>query len=269
MAPPVAARPAPPPASSPGDAGRRSGPGALIVFGLLATLGLHGLLLVGVMVGRANAARVHRPQEFGQLVEVQAVKFGKPRDLSFLPHKAAPPTPKPRPKIALTEDEHALPSLKNPELPQAPVEDDPLKRVHKFDDPTADPANTGSAVEEGDENGLRGGTASVSKGPVYLQHLVAAVQNAWNVPPSFTDAQMRRLKPTACFHIDADGKIVEFHISEPSGNDRYDALLLDAFASIKQFDPPTDERITPGGPTVKQAVTGDGVCLIFQKTKDQ
>lgn len=245
-------------------------PDVLILFGLGATVALHGALLGSIFHGRANAERVHRPQEFGQFVEVQAVKFGKKRDMSFLPHKEAPPVPRPKPKLALTENEHALPTLKDPNKLETPVEDDPLKRVHKFDDnPTADPANTGTAVEEGDENGLRGGTATVGKGPVYLQHLVAAVQNAWNVPPTFTDAQMRRLKPAACFKMDAEGKILEFHISQPSGNDRYDALLLDAFASIKQFEPPTDERLTPGGLTVKQAVTGEGVCLIFQKSKDE
>ena len=246
-----------------------SRPGVLIVFGLGATIVLHGVLLATILGGRASAQRVARPQEFGQVVDVQAVKFGKPRDLSFLPHKEAPPTPRPKPKLALTQNEHALPRIKNPDEPDKPVEEDPLKKVHKFDDnPTADPANTGSAVEEGDENGLRGGTATVGKGPIYLQHLVAAIQNAWIVPTSFTDAQLRRLKAQACIKIDAEGKITEFKISESSNSDRFDSTLLDALASIKQFDPPTNERLMPGGPTIKEAVTGDGVCLNFQKAKD-
>ena len=234
-----------------------------------AALALHGALLASILVGRASAQRVARPQEFGQVVDVQAVKFGKPRDLSFLPHKEAPPVPKPKPKLALTENEHALPKLKNPDDKDKPVEEDPLKKVHTFDNPEAAPENTGSAVEEGDENGLRGGNATVGKGPVYLQHLVAAIQNAWIVPTSFTDAQLRRLKAQACIKIDGEGKITEFKISETSGSERFDNTLLDALGSIKQFEPPTNERLMPGGPTVKDAVTGDGVCLNFQKAKDQ
>jgi TonB family protein len=236
-----------------------SRPQFLIAAGLGATIVLHGALLVAVLHGRAHAGRVAAPQQFGQVVDVQAVKFGKPRDMSFLPHKEAPPTPKPRPKLALTENEHALPKLKDPNEPDKPVED-PLKHVHQFDNPAADPSNTGSAVEEGDEHGLKGGTATVGKGPIYLQHLVAAIQNAWIVPTSFTDAQLARLKAQAFIKIDADGKITEFRIQIGSGNDRFDATLLDALASIKQFEPPT--------PDVKDIVTGDGVLLNFQKVRD-
>jgi len=240
--------------------------GLLIAVGLCATLLLHGALLAVVFVGRANAGRVARPQEFGQVVEVQAVKFGSPRDLRFLPHKEAPPPPRPAPKLALTDNARALPALKAPEeLPHPP--EDPLTRVHRFDDPAASRDNTGSAVEEGDRNGLRGGTATVGKGPLYLQHLVAAVQNAWVIPNSFSDAQLVRLKAQACVRIDGTGRVVEFHLSAPSGNERYDSTLLDALATLEKLEPPTDEPISPGGPTVKQVVTDQGVCLSFQKTK--
>src|SRR5439155_24987000 len=178
---------------------------------------------------------------FGSVVDVQAVKFGKPRDLSFLPHKEAPPTPKPRPKLALTQNEHALPHLKTPEeKDDHPIDDDPLKRTHaKQFENMADPESTGSAVEEGDPNGLKGGTALVGKGPVYLQHLVAAVQNAWNVPTTISDRALAKLKAMVCIKIDPTGKITEFTMREPSGNDRYDATLMDALGSIKQLEPPT------------------------------
>src|ERR1700754_3926122 len=96
-------------------AGQRPDP--MILVGLGATIALHGALLASILTGRAPAERVARQQEFGQVVDVKAVKFGKPRDLSFLPHKEAPPTPRPRPKLALTENEHALPKIKNPEEP--------------------------------------------------------------------------------------------------------------------------------------------------------
>lgn len=242
-------------------------PGLLIAFGLGATLLLHGLLIGLLLAGQAGASHVAPAQHFGQVVDVQAVKFGKPRDLRFLPHKEAPPPPRPQPKLALTTDEQALPHLKTPEeLPRLPS--DPATPLPRALDPSAAPDNTGSAVEEGDPNGLRGGTSTVGKGPVYLQHLVAAVQNAWVVPTSITEAQLLRLKAQACLHVDETGKVTAFALSQASGNARFDASLLDALATLRQLEPPTDERIAPGGPTVKEALRGDGVCLNFQKTQD-
>ena len=69
--------------------------------------------------------------------------------------------------------------------------------------------------------------------------------------------------------IDPEGKITEFKISIASGNNRFDATLMDALGSLKQFDPPTDERISPGGPTVKEVVCGDGVCMNFKKDRNE
>jgi hypothetical protein len=241
-------------------------PGLLIAFGMGATLLLHGALIGLLLGGRASASHVAPAQQFGQVVDVQAVKFGKPRDMRFLPHKEAPPAPRPQARLSLTDNEHALPHLKTPdELPR--LADDPDRKLPHLDNPNASPESTGSVVEEGDPNGLRGGTATVGKGPVYLQHLVAAVQNAWIAPTSITDAQMLRLKAQACIHVDDAGKVTAFAISLPSGNARFDASLLDALAALKQLDPPSDEKIAPGGPTVRDALRGDGVCLNFQKTQ--
>jgi hypothetical protein len=250
-----------------------SGPGALPVrslgspaavligAGLGATLLLHGALLLAILVGRGDGGRVARPPELGQVVEVSAVKFGKPRDLRFLPHKEAPPPPRPKPTVVLSQDEQALPGKPPEALPRL---DEPLPATPPQADPQAAPDNTGSAAEEGDPGGLRGGSATVGKGPVYLQHLVAAVQNAWVVPPSISDEQLARLKAQACIRIDPSGRITQFRISVPSGNERFDATLLDALASIRTFDPPSEERIAPGGPTVRQLIVDQGVCLNFE-----
>jgi colicin import membrane protein/protein TonB len=192
-------------------------------------------------------------------VDVQAVKFGKPRDLSFLPHKELVQLNKgPKPKLALTENANALPKPPKPD-DKKPDEEDPLKRTHAELFKNATDQEQKGTVEEGDPNGLKGGTATVGKGPVYYQHLQAAVQNAWVVPTTIAEDRLTRLKATACIKIAADGKIVERALRSSSGDDRFDATLMQAIDSIQQFEPPTAD--------VKDTVTSDGVCMNFAKSR--
>jgi hypothetical protein len=240
-----------------GEERRKSGP--LVAIGLLSTVALHGAIVATVWLGRAraDAGRVAQFTQ-GQVVDVQAVKFGKPRDMSFLPHKEMVNVNKgPKPKLALTENDRALPRMKPDE--KAPDVDDPLKRTHRFDTAPDQPEQKG-VEEEGDPNGVRGGNATVGKGPVYLQHLQAAVQNAWVVPTTIKDDELAHLEATACMKIDmATGKLGEMGVSKPSRNERFDATLIDALGKVKDgwSEPPTDD--------VKRLLAaGDGaICMRF------
>lgn len=238
----------------------RSTSGFLWLSGIAATVCLHGGIFGAVVLYRSRAeARPPTGPLMGQVIDVQAVKFGKPRDLSFLPHKQAVVLDKgPKPKIALTQNEQALPHLKdNEEKP--PEEDDPLKRTraHELQEMAAAEEQAG-VEEEGDPNGVRGGTATVGRGPLFYQHLKAAVQNAWTVPTAIGDAELARLKARACFKISAEGKMIEVGIAAPSNNERFDATLLDALGRVKEAwsEVPTAD--------VKDAVTGEGVCIDFR-----
>lgn len=240
----------------------RPGGRQMMALGLVATLGIHGALILGVVIGGWHKGAQAAQPVLGQVVDVQAVKFGKPRDLSFLPHKAPPKVAQPKPKIALTQNDQALPRLKTPEEQEKrdPTED-PLERLkalgRKFN--TGEEGSTGSREEEGDPNGLKGGTATVGRGPIYYQHLQAAVQNAWVVPTTISDDDLGRLKAQACIKINEAGKIVESHLSQASGNERFDATLLEAINRIQDFEPPT--------PDVREVVTSQGVCMNFSKSR--
>jgi TonB C terminal len=239
--------------------------GLSVTMGLIATALLHGGIIGVVWFGRARAEAEKKPAFMdGQVVDVQAVKFGKKRDLSFLPHKEMVIHDKgPKPKIALTENDHALPHMKDPN-DKPPEEEDPLKRTHRFDNVNDQPEQKG-VEEEGDPNGVKGGTATVGKGPVYLQHLQAAVQNAWVVPTTITDEQLARLEAQACVKIDRNtSKIGEIGMHKTSKDDRFDATLLDALGKVKDSfaEPLTDD--------VKKLLSDDGtICMrfTFQKSR--
>lgn len=239
----------------------RPGGKQMFALGLVATLGVHGALVLAVVVGGWHKGAQAAQPVIGQVVDVQAVKFGKPRDLSFLPHKAPPKISSPKPKIALTQNDRALPRLKTPEEEKRDPNEDPLERLkalgRKFD--TGEEGSTGSREEEGDPNGIVGGQATVGRGPVYYQHLQAAVQNAWVVPTTISEDDLGRLKAQACIKINEAGKIVESHLSQSSGNERFDATLVEAINRIQDFEPPT--------PDVREVVTSQGVCMNFSKSR--
>ncbi|MSP60588.1 MAG: TonB C-terminal domain-containing protein [Myxococcales bacterium] len=245
----------------------RSSPGTLWVMGVAATALLHGGIIGGVLFTQSRAGAQPVLLSPGQVVDVQAVKFGKPRDLSFLPHKEAVHVNKgPRPKLALTENDQALPKLKDADKP--PDEEDPLKRTHaaEFKNLTEhqELAEQAGSEDVGDPNGVRGGTATVGKGPLQLQKLQAAVQNAWTVSTTIPDAVLANLKAVASIRMGEDGKIGDIAIVEPSGNDRFDATLLDALGKVKES---WEEAPTPD---VKQLLTDDGIIRMrfsFQKTR--
>lgn len=240
---------------------QRSGSNRLFAGGLAATCLIHGAIVALVLVARARAGQVSAGPVLGQVIEVEAVKFGKPRDTKFLPHKKAPPPPQEPKVVKLTDDEQAKPAPKPPpEPPKELPRLDPLLQTHarQFEH-LADPENTGSAVEEGDPEGLRGGTATEGKGPIYLQHLVARVQNAWVVPTTISDEQLAKLKAQACMKIDATGKIGNLTISASSGNATFDSTLLTALGSIGRFEPPSDD--------LKETLANEGICLNFKKER--
>src|SRR4030095_5828359 len=64
---------------------RRSS-GVFVFIGILMTLAVHLGVVGGLLLSRAVAQNAP-PLGPGSYLDAQLVKFGKPRDLSFLPHK--------------------------------------------------------------------------------------------------------------------------------------------------------------------------------------
>ena len=241
---------------------KRPGGTALWSVGLAATFVVHGAVVFVMYLSSAQASGPRLGETpVGQFIDVQAVRFGKPRDLSFLPHKAAPVVKQPRPKLALTENERALPKPPKPDDKPEKIEADPLELLKQKGRQlaTGEEGSTGSAEQEGDPNGLKGGTATVGKGPLFLQKMLAAVSNAWTVPTTISDAELEKLAATACFKMDATGHVLDFEVKKSSGDPRFDATLVEAVQSIKEFEPPPAEY--------KATVMNEGVCMNFNKKR--
>ena len=139
---------------------------------------------------------------------------------------------------------------KEPPKPNLSKLDEALKNLKVEDDRRG-------ATEEGDPNGVRGGTAAEASGDPYIQAIMAAVVSRWTVPTMLSPGELSRLQAAACLKIDDDGRLIEFRITEPSGNSLFDGSLLSTLGSIKELP-------KPHGPFARAARSGK-LCPFFSK----
>jgi hypothetical protein len=212
---------------------------ATVLVGLLCTLALHGGVAGFVWWnGHAHAeTRVDGPSVF---LDTQLVRFGKPRDLSFLPHKQGSVRPKVEDGLKVAKSADALPKLddKQPEKPK----EDALSKTHaelfknlRDDDPPGviDPG-------EGSLTGSKAGTATEAKGDPYILSLVDQIGSAWSVPTTIKEDELHGLSAEACLTIAEDGALVRYTLLKGSGNSQFDSSLEAALSTIKQLPAPPD-----------------------------
>ena len=222
------------------------------------TIVLHVGVFGGMWIARALA--LHKPIiSKDNYVDAQLVRFGKPRDLSFLPHKQGHVKDKP-PDIKIAKDEKALPRLDKEEEKK---DIDPLKktRAEMFKNMTDDnegvqPQNVGSLA------GSRAGTATEAKGDPYILAIAAKIGESWTVPTTIKDSELANLTADVCLTIAESGAMTHYKIVQGSGNSQFDSSLDAALSTIKSLPPPPDRDIqTPGGPrNLRSLATRGRLC---------
>ena len=223
-----------------------------VLAGLCLTLIINGGGL-GTLIYLSRQPRQIQKAQNEQYVDVKLMRFGKKRDLSFLPHKEATQRPPDPNKIKVTDNpDKAVPKDKPKEAPKPDLSklDQALKNLKVEDDQRG-------ATEEGDPNGVRGGSAAEAAGDPYIRAIVAAVLERWTVPTMLTPGDLQRLQAAACLKIDDDGRLVEFRITEPSGNSLLVGCLLSTLGSFKELP-------KPQGRFARAARTGK-LCPFFAK----
>lgn len=224
------------------------------IAGLCVALVLNGGGLLALWwMNRQTSHLLHKDAEV--FVDAKLVRFGKKRDLSFLPHVQSQPKVADKPKalkLALDPDK---PTKKDE--PKR-IEDlskltDRLKNLRAEEDDRVKHEN----LEEGDPLGARGGSAAEASGDPYILEIMAAVLERWTVPTMITPGDLLKLNAAACLTINDDGKLVSFKIVEVSGNSLFDGSLMATLGSIKELP-------KPHGRYAKAARTGK-LCPSFSK----
>jgi hypothetical protein len=236
----------------PGEPVESPGRDPLRMVALIVTIVLHAGVFTFLAVQRALA---NRPPAKGadHFVDATLVRFGKPRDLSFLPHKRGVVRDKgPEPEIKVARDINQLPRLDKQEKPEVI---DPLKKTHAEQFKHLNDEPEGVETNEGSLTGSRAGTATEASGDPYIAQLKDIIGTAWRVPTTIPDQVAARLSATACLKIADSGALVRYEVRQGSGNSQFDSSLQATLSTIKQFPPPPDR------------FRGKNLCADFSKNQ--
>jgi hypothetical protein len=212
----------------------------MFMWGLIGTLVIHAGVF-GAMWAQRHAHADDRPPVLGAFVEAQLVKFGKPRDLKFLPHKEGiikNNEPPPDIKIAREMDAPvAKPDDKSPE------KYDPLKKTHAeaFKHLQDDDRPEAVTEEGGSLKGSRAGTAETAVGDPYILALIDRVGSAWQIPTTIKDAELANLTADVCLSIAGNGALERYKIVRSSGNSQFDSSLDATLSTIHELPPPPEK----------------------------
>lgn len=231
---------------------RGNGPSTAV--GMLITVLLHGGLLGGVWWSKVHAASLPPPGP-GIFVDAKLVRFGKPRDMTFLPKKTGsvkqPPT-----GLKIAKDADQAPNTNKDEKENV----DPLKKTRAELFKKMNDENEGSqATNEGSETGSKAGTASEASGDPYIQELIAKIGNDWNIPTTIPDSVLKSLSAEACLTILPTGELSRFKLITPSGNSQFDSSLEARLGEL------TGKMLAPPPPRFLGAASHGKLCPTFAK----
>jgi hypothetical protein len=210
----------------------------LFFAGALVTVVVHAGVLGAYLVTHAKKDD-GPPILVGNFVDAQLVKFGKPRDLTFLPHKQGVVKEKgPEEGLKVAKDLNALPRLKDDKKPD---EIDPLKKTHaQMFKNLQDQPEGFQDVGEGSPTGSRAGTATEAKGDPYILALIDQIGTAWTVPTTIKEAELANLSADVCLTIASDGSLTKSVFIRKSGNSQFDSSLEATLGTIKKLPAPPD-----------------------------
>jgi TonB C terminal len=220
---------------------------------IIITFVLHAGIFGGAWIARVVGNR-QPPALKDNFVDAQLVRFGKPRDLSFLPHKQGRVKDKP-PEIKVAKDINALPK---PPEEKNKADVDPLKKTHAEVFKQMNEDNEGvEATNEGALPGSRAGTATEAKGDPYILSLIDQIGTAWTVPTTLKDAELANLSADVCLTIADSGALTNYNFVRKSGNSQFDSSLDATLSTIKKLPPPPDRW--------RNAASRGRLCPTFSK----
>ncbi|HLL03659.1 MAG TPA: TonB family protein [Myxococcaceae bacterium] len=211
------------------------------------------LLVVGLIYSHVTSGPRVDPNP--PVIKATLVRQGKPRDQKLLPRKEElPPPPKevkapPAPPTAAPPPEKVavpVPGVK-PEPKPAPQKGDTAadrrKRLFGAFDKTAKKAPDEEL--EGAEDGDPSGDSATAEGERYYALLTTQVRRNYNVSDTIPEAERTYLKAQVKMRLGRAGEVLEASLSNPSGNDLFDAAVVAAVKKASPFSPPPDHLRDP------------------------
>ncbi|HET8939430.1 MAG TPA: TonB C-terminal domain-containing protein [Polyangiales bacterium] len=231
---------------------RRNIDAKMAIGGFLGVLGAH-LLLPGAIAGiiaflAATGIGRTKPHEIKEdrVVEARFVKLGKPLDPKKIPNRKVPvKTTAPPQGVAVSKNADP-PKVKKPDAGPPPprAEEDLLARLGDRAQAFAEIAE--KRDEEGDPQGIQGGTETTAKaGDLYRGQLVMFFKRGWTIPTTLGDTS--KLTTRARVEVTPDRHVGAHEIVKPSGDALFDQSVEDRFNELRSLgttlpEPPPEVR---------------------------
>lgn len=204
-----------------------------LVVGLLTVVGAHGVLPAGFFgamwlltaLGLAIPPDMReRPISEEKVIAAEFVQLGKKFDPRKLPNRKVPPVVKRRPDaVAVSKNMNPEKRERRERKERPPKAVDDL--LNNLVDRTKDFAEDVEVEQEGDPEGIQGGTATEARaGNIYLGKLVVFFRKGWELPVTLQDPD--QMVATAAITIGDDGRLRAVRINKSSGNPDFDHSVV-------------------------------------------
>ncbi|MDH4281256.1 MAG: TonB C-terminal domain-containing protein [Myxococcales bacterium] len=199
------------------------------VFIAIPTLTLLSAFVLGGMQSIFGGAVQDLPPAPIEVIETRFVRLGKRQENRRLPSKEVPDAPQtaPVPQAPDSEPMAAVPTeakergLAKPEKKSDPRDEDLLAQLGARAGAISD-LSKGPELE-GDPEGIVEGTkASGDEEEIYLGKLYSYFRSGWQVPTLISDDELRKLTCVVELSITEDGRVDEYEVKRPSGNEAFD-----------------------------------------------
>lgn len=237
-----------------------------IVFTIAAFVGIPMLailsaFLFGGMESLFGIGVDDLPPPTIEVIETRFVRLGKRKEPRRLPSKEIPDVQQnaPVPQAPESEPMAAVPTVnkdKGLAKPKQKRDEDLLSQLGERAGAISD--LTKGPELEGDPDGIVEGTkATGDELEIYLGKLYSYFRRGWQVPTQISDDELQTLACVIELSITEDGRVGEFEVSRPSGNEAFDESVRRRMNQAEGSD-------LPGPPeSVANRVFGKTISLRF------
>ncbi len=223
--------------------GRRKGFEPVAIIGLIATVALHGGVILGILLYRKALMAAEPPPEPHSYVVAKLLRLGKPRDPNKLPDKIVPKAAlKKREGIDLSADANDAPSRKKKPKDRFAHDSDRMRR--SLDKAALLAAAQAEIAGEGSPEGVAGGTAKTAgEGDPYMTKIADLWNRHWALPGIIPRAEARKLYVLVTLRMDKKGRIqFPLKFDRKSGNGHFDNSITAGWTSIDKIPVPPPDR---------------------------
>ncbi len=237
---------------------------ALAAFVALPAMVFLSGFLLGGMQGLFGIGDEDLPPPPIEVIETRFVRLGKQRPQRRLPSKEVPAAQQSARAPAAPDSEAAVPvpsgnkekGLAKPKKKRERQDEDLLATLGQRAGAISD-LRKGPELEGHEEGIVEGTKATGDEKDLYLGKLYTYFRRGWQVPTLIPDDELQKLTCVIELSITDDGRVGDYEVKRPSGNEAFDDSVRRRVNQAKGADLPDPPE------SVAQQVLGETISLRF------